>query len=90
MSAAAKQRYREKWMVQQVEEVFDSLEYRLFEKLEAADHIVAQITAEASASGVTKEVAREYVYARLVDMVDQIAERREERDGRKNPRAKAN
>lgn len=83
-----KQEHRERWMLKQVEEIFESLEYPLFEKLEAADRIVARITAEAGACGVTLAVAREYIHARLVDMIDQIAEQREEADGRRNPRTK--
>lgn len=68
---------------QKMDEVFESFEYSLFEKLDAADHIMSRIYTEAGLLGVDAEFRKHYVRERVVDMIDQIAEKREAKDGRK-------
>ncbi|MNH86344.1 hypothetical protein D3C73_387990 [compost metagenome] len=57
--------------------IFESLEYRLYEKLEQADFILSRISAEASSCQIPAEFREKFVREKLIDMFDQIAERRE-------------
>lgn len=58
-------------------EVFESLELVLFEKIEQVDHVLYRMSREASASGVPKEYKIEFLKEKLLDIVEQVAERRE-------------
>lgn len=68
---------REKYLLNELDNIFASLEYRLFEHLAAADHIVAKIISEASTAGVGLSTSQKVVRAKIEDMIDQIAEKRE-------------
>ncbi|MDF1585813.1 hypothetical protein, partial [Marinimicrococcus flavescens] len=69
---------------EKMDEVFGSFEYHLFEKLTAADQFMARITSEARMLGVDQGYISQYMGERVLDMIDQIAEKREAEDGRKN------
>lgn len=60
-------------------EIFESLEWHLYEKFEQADSILARMAAEASAVGISAEHRDKFIRTKLIDMFDQIAERREGR-----------
>ncbi|NWL87584.1 hypothetical protein DMN77_08195 [Paenibacillus sp. 79R4] len=62
-------------------EIFESLEYRLFECFQRADGIMAKMSTEASACQIPGEFRERFMRDRLIDMFEQIAEQRE---GRKN------
>ncbi|WP_339245223.1 hypothetical protein [Paenibacillus sp. FSL F4-0243] len=68
---------KEKYMLNEFDRIFESLEYRLFEHLTAADHIVALIISEASTAGVNLSTSQRVIRAKIEDMIDQIAEKRE-------------
>ncbi|KAA1180666.1 hypothetical protein [Paenibacillus sp. B2(2019)] len=68
---------REKYLLNEFDRIFESLEYRLFEHLAAADHIVAKIISEASTAGIGLSTSQKVVRAKIEDMIDQIAEKRE-------------
>ncbi|WP_263560005.1 hypothetical protein [Paenibacillus polymyxa] len=57
--------------------IFESWEYHLFEKLGGVDRIVARIQSEAALFGIPYDARTEYINKKLVDMIDQIAEKRE-------------
>ncbi|MFP4976357.1 hypothetical protein ACE6ED_13220 [Paenibacillus sp. CN-4] len=73
---------RNRYMLRELEDIFESLEYRLYEKLEAADHIVAQISSEASTCNIPAAFSQAFIREKLIDMIDQIAERREHERGK--------
>ncbi len=57
--------------------IFESFELDIFHKLEEVDYLLALISSEAVTCGVKVDDCREYIRASLVDMIDQIAEKRE-------------
>ncbi|MGO4951996.1 hypothetical protein [Paenibacillus sp. DRB1-1] len=57
--------------------IFESWEYHLFEKLGGVDRIVARIQSEAALFDIPYAARTEYINRKLVDMIDQIAEKRE-------------
>ncbi|RQW09940.1 hypothetical protein [Paenibacillus rhizophilus] len=67
-----------------MDEVFESFELRLFDKLDGADHIIARIYTEGGLLGVDAEFRQQYIRERVTDIIDQIAEKREAKDGRKS------
>lgn len=60
--------------------IFETWEYHLYEKLAGADRIVALIQSEGSMFGIPPEARSDYIKRKLVDMIDQIAEKREASD----------
>lgn len=60
-----------------MDDIFGSLEYHIFEHLKSADSMVAKISEEAACFSVPAKLREEYIRAKLVDMIDQIAEQRE-------------
>lgn len=66
---AAKQR--------EMQEIFESWNYRMFEKVQALDHIIRQITREMNMFGIPVEEQNKYLQAQLVDMLEQIAEQKQ-------------
>ncbi|MNO29208.1 hypothetical protein D3C76_191190 [compost metagenome] len=57
-------------------EVFESWELILFKRIEEVDHVLHQMSREASASGVPKDYKIEFMKEKLIDIIDQVAERR--------------
>ncbi|OKP95088.1 hypothetical protein [Paenibacillus sp. P46E] len=57
--------------------IFESYELDIFRKLEEVDHLLARISSEAVTCGVNAGDCREYIRINLIDMIDQIAEKRE-------------
>lgn len=84
METLARRQSRERQMQKQMDEIFESLEYRIFEHLQAADHLLSRVSAEASTFNVPYSISREYNRERVLDMIDQIAEQREAANGSKN------
>lgn len=68
----ARDRNRQRVMV----EIFESLEYSLFERLEQADSVVAKMIHEMTQSGVTREMSVPFLQERFNDMLEQIVEKR--------------
>lgn len=84
MATLAQQQSRERYMKKEMHEIFASLEFKIFEHLKAADHLLSRISAEASAVNVPYYYSQEYNRVKVLDRIDQIAELREEEDGRSN------
>jgi len=61
----------------EIAEIFDSFDYMLREKLEQADHILARIDYEGACFNVAPHIRREYVLDRLIQMIEEIADKRE-------------
>lgn len=61
----------------QMDEVFESWNYLLYEKLDAADHIATRIYQDMGLAGVPVALRSEYIAQKLKDMIEQIADRRE-------------
>ncbi|MNO32231.1 hypothetical protein D3C76_222160 [compost metagenome] len=61
----------------EIADIFDSFDYMLREKLEQADHILARIDYEAACFNVAPHIRREYVFNRLIQMIGEIADKRE-------------
>ncbi|RRJ62435.1 hypothetical protein EHV15_05320 [Paenibacillus oralis] len=72
-----RKKYEAKRQQREMKATFDSFEYLLREKLEGADQILARIDYEVSGLGVSVKMRREYVRARLIEMIADIAEKRE-------------
>ncbi|OAB27837.1 hypothetical protein PMSD_22990 [Paenibacillus macquariensis subsp. defensor] len=62
-----------------MEEIFESFNYHIFEKLVSVDSMMATITKEAGLCGVPEKYRIRYVQEKIIDMIDQIAENREGR-----------
>lgn len=60
-----------------MDNVFETWEYHLFEKLREADEIAARITVEAGIFGIPADFRKKYMAEKILDMIDQIAENRE-------------
>lgn len=58
-----------------MEWVFEMWDYHMFEKVDALDHMVRHIIREMNTHGVPTYMAREYLQAQFVDMVEQCAEK---------------
>lgn len=61
----------------QMDAIFENWEYHLFEKLDGVDRIVARIQSEAALFAIPYDERTDYINRKLVDMIDQIAEKRE-------------
>lgn len=57
-------------------DVFESLEYSLFEYLEQADSVVQRMFYEMRTLGIPEEMALPYLQQKFTDMLEQIAEKR--------------
>lgn len=68
---------RRKTVENEMQNIFDSWDYHLFEKLEAADRIVQRIFTDMNLAGVPKQMQIEFMREKTQDMIDQIAENRE-------------
>jgi len=75
--AVERSKYREKYIQKEMTEIFESFEYRLFEKLEQADSVIVQMSEEASAVGIPSEYRVNFLREKLIDMFEQFAENRE-------------
>lgn len=62
-----------------MDSVFETWEYHLFEKLQAADEIAARIQVEAGLFGIPADFRQKYMGEKILDMIDQIAENREKK-----------
>lgn len=61
----------------EIADIFDSFDYLLREKLEQADHILARIDYEGACFNVAPHIRRQYVLDRLIQMIGEIADKRE-------------
>lgn len=72
-----RQQYEAKQKRKEIEEIFDSYEFMLRELLEKVDYKLALIDREAACFGVSQDMRREYVRERLIQMIGEIADKRE-------------
>lgn len=77
LSPEKKRQYITNYYQKQMTEIFESLEWHLFESLQKADGYVARMNKDASACQIPASFAREFIQTKLIDMIDQIAEQRE-------------
>jgi hypothetical protein len=59
--------------------IFEPWELILFNRLAAADDIAAKIYREAGMFSIPSNFRKEYMQAKIIDMIDQIAEQREDK-----------
>lgn len=74
-----RRRYQETAQQKEMTEIFESLEYRLFECFQRADSIMAKMSTEASACQIPAEYREKFMREKIIDMFEQIAEQREAR-----------
>ena len=60
-----------------MDEVFGMFEYHIFEKLEIVDNMLAIISGDAKIERVPDGFRENYMREKIMDMIDQIAEKRE-------------
>jgi len=60
-----------------MDEIFGAWEWHIFQHLQSADRMIAKASEEATMFGVPAPYRRDYIRNKIVDMIDQIAERRE-------------
>lgn len=58
-------------------EIFESFNYLIYEKLVSVDSMMARMSYEAGLVGIPQDYRAQYVKEKLIDMIEQIAENRE-------------
>lgn len=86
--AVDRQEYRRRYYEKEMTEIFESLEWGLYQHLEQADSILAQMAVEASSCQIPAEFREKFIRAKLVDMFEQMAERREAAKPKQKRRAR--
>lgn len=86
--ALTKQEYRLRSYEREMTEIFESLEWQLYQYLEQADSILAQMAVEASSCQIPAEFREKFIRAKLIDMFEQMAERREAAKPKQKRRAR--
>lgn len=78
--AEKKKQYQMNTWNKELNEIFVSLEWPLFEKLDAADGYIARMFKECSAMNIPPSMYKPFILEKVKDMIDQIAEKRETLD----------
>ncbi|WMT42813.1 hypothetical protein RE628_11300 [Paenibacillus sp. D2_2] len=76
VSKEDRRRYQETAWKKEMTEIFESLEWSLFENFQRADSIMAKMSTEASACQIPGEFREQFMRDKLIDMFEQIAEQR--------------
>lgn len=58
-------------------DIFGSLEWPIYERLQSVDSMLAKISEEAACFAVPAAYRQEFIRNKLVDMIEQIVEQRE-------------